>query len=178
MCLFNNGSPCIADFGLAALAESELSITAQGDLLGTPAYMAPEQAAGSSEITNASDIYALGVVLYQLLCGQLPFSGDSIRRTSSKTIRGTAASPQTLAQHPAGSANHLFEGHVARASAAVRISTRNGCGSEAIFESRTHRGSTGWTDGQAETLVLAATGAGRHVVCFPCDSVPDFDRQL
>ena len=73
--LFHDEFPCLSDFGLAALEESELDITMQGDLLGTPAYMSPEQARGDREITPASDVYSLGVVMYQILCRRLPFTG-------------------------------------------------------------------------------------------------------
>ncbi len=69
--------PYVADFGLASISESDLTITQQGDLLGTPAYMSPEQARGGPETGPLSDVYSLGVVLYQLICGRLPFEGRS-----------------------------------------------------------------------------------------------------
>jgi serine/threonine protein kinase len=69
--------PIIMDFGLARRAEpGEARITQTGTILGTPGYMAPEQAAGKTdEIGPATDIYALGVILYELLTGKLPFEG-------------------------------------------------------------------------------------------------------
>jgi tRNA A-37 threonylcarbamoyl transferase component Bud32 len=68
--------PRIVDFGLARLAEEELEATGTTGVIGTPLYMAPEQALGSSEEQGpAADIYALGVVLYELLCGRPPFLG-------------------------------------------------------------------------------------------------------
>jgi serine/threonine protein kinase len=70
----------ISDFGLARPIEGSLTLTQSGFLLGTPGYMAPEQAGGSdlrALVGPATDIYALEVVLYQLLTGQLPFQGDS-----------------------------------------------------------------------------------------------------
>jgi WD40 repeat protein/serine/threonine protein kinase len=72
--------PKITDFGLARPIEGGLTVTHSGFLVGTPGYMAPEQAAGSGRgalVGPATDIYALGVILYQLLTGQLPFRGDS-----------------------------------------------------------------------------------------------------
>jgi eukaryotic-like serine/threonine-protein kinase len=70
--------PKIADFGLAQTIEGGRTMTQSGLLVGTPEYMAPEQASGKRALVGpATDIYALGVVLYQLLTGQLPFRCDS-----------------------------------------------------------------------------------------------------
>jgi serine/threonine protein kinase len=72
------GKPHLIDFGLAALAGASASPTLHGAILGTPAYMAPEQAAGQyGEASPAADQYALGVVLYELLTGRTPFEGPA-----------------------------------------------------------------------------------------------------
>src|SRR5256885_346991 len=70
------GEPHLTDFGLARLVESESSVTQTLDVLGTPSYMAPEQAVGNNAgVTSATDVYGIGAVLYQLLTGSPPFVG-------------------------------------------------------------------------------------------------------
>jgi TolB-like protein/Tfp pilus assembly protein PilF len=78
------GEPHLTDFGLARLLDTQSSVTRTIDVLGTPSYMAPEQAAGQiTKLCKATDVYGLGAVLYQLLTGQPPFAGG----TTYETIR-------------------------------------------------------------------------------------------
>ena len=72
-----DGSPCVMDFGLAKRDVGEITMTIEGQILGTPAYMSPEQARGESHrVDGRSDVYSLGVILYQLVTGELPFRGN------------------------------------------------------------------------------------------------------
>jgi serine/threonine protein kinase len=71
----DNGEPFISDFGVAKFAEAAGSLTGSG-VIGTPAYMSPEQAQGG-EIDGRSDVYGLGVMVYQMLTGQQPYSADT-----------------------------------------------------------------------------------------------------
>jgi TolB-like protein/Tfp pilus assembly protein PilF len=82
--LDQKGEPHLTDFGLARLVETESTVTRTKEVLGTPSYMAPEQAAGETrKLTGATDVYGLGAVLYQLLTGRAPFVGG----TTYETVR-------------------------------------------------------------------------------------------
>jgi tetratricopeptide (TPR) repeat protein/tRNA A-37 threonylcarbamoyl transferase component Bud32 len=84
----------ITDFGLAHAEEVEGgTLTRFGDIVGTPAYMAPEQIDGGA-ITPATDIYALGIVVYEMLTGLLPFSADTPLATAMKRLSHVAPSPR------------------------------------------------------------------------------------
>ena len=75
------GEPHLTDFGLARLVESESNVTHTLEVLGTPSYMAPEQAAGNNAaVSSVTDVYGLGAVLYQLLTGHPPFAGGTSYR--------------------------------------------------------------------------------------------------
>ncbi len=72
------GRPRLMDFGLAKREAGEITMTVEGQVLGTPAYMSPEQARGESHtVDGRGDVYSLGVVLYELLTGELPFRGNT-----------------------------------------------------------------------------------------------------
>jgi hypothetical protein len=74
----SSGTRYVTDLGLAKrLADADASFTETGQVLGTPKYMAPEQAAGRKDLTVAAAVYSLGVVLYERLTGQTPFTGDN-----------------------------------------------------------------------------------------------------
>src|SRR5256886_6393899 len=82
--LDQKGEPHLTDFGLARLVETESTVTRTMEVLGTPSYMAPEQAVGNNAaVSSVTDVYGLGAVLYQLLTGYPPFAGG----TTFETVR-------------------------------------------------------------------------------------------
>ena len=90
-----DGQPKITDFGLAKDFEHDSAMTATGLIMGTPSYMAPEQAAGRSrEVGPLADVYALGAILYDLLAGRPPFQGASVVETLKQVISSEPASPR------------------------------------------------------------------------------------
>ena len=70
------GNCLLTDFGLARMAEASTKITTSGAVMGTPAYMSPEQGAGSS-IDHRSDIYSLGIILYEMVTGRVPYTAET-----------------------------------------------------------------------------------------------------
>src|SRR5438094_799837 len=91
------GEPHLTDFGLARLVESESSVTQTLDVLGTPSYMAPEQAVGNNAaVSSATDVYGLGAVFYQLLTGQPPFAGGTTYETIKLLLDTEPRQPRLL----------------------------------------------------------------------------------
>ena len=90
-----DGAPKITDFGVAKQGDS--AMTATGDVLGTPSYMAPEQAEGKTKLVGpAADIYALGAILYELLTGRAPFKGASAWETIQLVTKSEPVAPCQL----------------------------------------------------------------------------------
>jgi len=95
--LDHNREPHLTDFGLARLVEAESTVTATLDVLGTPSYMAPEQASGgTTKVSKATDVYGLGAVLYQLLTGHPPFAGGTTYETIKLLLDTEPRPPRSL----------------------------------------------------------------------------------
>ena len=92
-----NSEPHLTDFGLARLVESESTVTRTMEVLGTPSYMAPEQAVGNNAaVSSVTDVYGLGAVLYQLLTGQPPFAGGTTYETIKLLLDTEPRQPRLL----------------------------------------------------------------------------------
>ena len=87
------GRAVVTDFGIARAAEADGRLTATGIAVGTPAYMSPEQAMGEREVDGRADIYALGIVGYQMLAGELPFAASN---TPSMLMKHLSEPPRPL----------------------------------------------------------------------------------
>lgn len=89
--------PKVADFGLAKQLDGEMDPTQTGDIVGTPNYMAPEQAAGrSAEVGPAADVHALGVILYQMLTGQVPYKAENVLETLHEVRHAEPVPPRRI----------------------------------------------------------------------------------
>src|SRR5262249_29920297 len=92
-----DGVPKIGDFGLARHFQDESGLTVTGSRVGTPSYMAPEQAIGKANTVGPSaDIYSLGAILYEMLTGRPPFRGETVSDTERQVICQTPVPPSRL----------------------------------------------------------------------------------
>ena len=93
----SDGIPKITDFGLAKRLESDSRQTETGQIMGTPCYMAPEQAMGhTKDVGPSADIYALGAILYEMLTGRPPFKGETPMETVRQVIHDDVVPPTRL----------------------------------------------------------------------------------
>jgi serine/threonine protein kinase len=89
--------PLLTDFGLARLTEAESTVTRTKEVMGTPSYMAPEQAVGNNAaVSSATDVYGLGAVLYHLLTGHPPFAGGTTYETIKLVVDTEPRQPRLL----------------------------------------------------------------------------------
>jgi tRNA A-37 threonylcarbamoyl transferase component Bud32 len=90
------GEPHVTDFGLARRHAEKEGMTQTGAVLGTPAYMPPEQASGKGQVTTASDVYSLGAILYELLTGRPPYVGQNPVEVLLQVVQEDVISPRSV----------------------------------------------------------------------------------
>ncbi len=94
-----DGSPCVKvlDFGISkSTSPDDVSVTASAAVVGTPLYMSPEQLASSGSVDARSDVWALGVILYEMVTGKTPFTGESFATIAAAILRGSVPPPSEL----------------------------------------------------------------------------------
>lgn len=85
-----DGSPCVKvlDFGVSKMADSDLALTKEAQTLGSPLYMSPEQLKSSKDVDMRSDLWALGIILFELTAGKTPFHADSMQQLCARVLFG------------------------------------------------------------------------------------------
>ena len=167
----------VTDFGLAHTSGGDrsvvLSVTGSGEALGTPAYMAPEQL-GTEETTPASDIYALGLVIYEMVAGQRPFAGDTPFAVALQRLQRPPASPRVFVPDldPRWEATILrcLERQPAERFASAADVVRALAGEAVAPAPAVRRRRTRWI---AAAAVLFAVGAGIFAATVNRARVPD-----
>jgi len=100
--LFQEGNAMVADFGIGKALTGTAGVTQTGLAIGTPAYMSPEQAGGEQDIDGRSDIYSLGCVLYEMLSGEVPFTGPTAQAIMSKRFLSPVPHVKAMRDVPEG----------------------------------------------------------------------------
>ena len=164
----SEGRPHVTDFGLAKRVEGDSELTRSGAILGTPAYMAPEQASGKrGAVTTATDVYGLGAVLYVLLTGRAPFGGDSVIDTLEQVRERPPEPPRKRNPRVPRDLEVIclkcLEKDPRRRYRQCRSAGR---GSEALAGGRADRGAAGGERGAALDVVPAKPHG-----CGPCGDV-------
>ncbi len=156
------GMPKVADFGLAKLLNVESGLTRTDSILGSPSYMAPEQAEGKTrDVGPAADLYALGAILYELLTGRPPFRGATVLETLQQVKTAEPVPPSRLVPGlPRDAGDGRAEVPAKRPGEALRIGGRPGRRSAALPGGQANRGAAGGVAGAGLAMVQAEPSTG------------------
>jgi tetratricopeptide (TPR) repeat protein len=161
----------IIDFGLARADEAATAVTQTGLVVGTPAYMAPEQARGQREVDGRADVFSLGCVLYKCLSGRQPFEGSSVMAVLTKVLlddppRLRALRPDMPAALDALIASMLHKDPAHRPQGAAAVAEALGAlgplgaVGESSESAPPSRAFSGLTDGEQRVMAMVFIGAG------------------
>ena len=158
--LTEDGTPKITDFGLAKKLD-DVGQTQSGAVMGTPSYMAPEQASGKTgEIGATTDVYALGAILYELLTGRTPFRRHPAGYGSAGLVGRPGGPSQAQPQDSPGSGNYLHEMFGEAARQALCRCRGAGGGSASLSSGRADFGAARVGTDQGDEVGQAAAGTG------------------
>ena len=157
------GEPHLMDFGLAKREMGEVTMTIDGQVLGTPAYMSPEQAAGGTHwVDRRTDVYSLGVVLFEVLTGELPFRGNAQMQIRER-VSANAPNPRRIeSAGTARSIDNLPQMPGARTESPLRQRPRSRRRAAKVSARRANRGPTDLGGRATRTLGPAQPGARRR----------------
>ncbi len=148
------GEPVLTDFGIAKMLSDAAQLSATGSVMGSPAYMAPEQAAGQP-VDARSDLYALGIVLYEMVCGRVPFQADSPTAVMMQHITQPPPPPRQFNPQLPAAAEAVIQKALAKDPAArfSRVSEMATAFQTAVTSSETTRVNAMFALDPAATLV-------------------------
>ena len=152
--------PKVMDFGLARQVDAGQGHTQTGHIIGTPSFMAPEQAASSKQVGPAADVYALGAILYDLLTGRPPFLAATMFDTLQQVVSRAGAGAAVAAELSARSGDDLSEMSAQGPRQALRQRGRPGGRPAAVPGPRADHGAAGGNTGTRLALVPAQPGGG------------------